>query len=328
MNRRDTVLALLALGVASGPRRVYSQQPGVKRRIGYLTAATSEFAKPFLPIIREQLRRVGYEEGRNLFIEWRFAEGRVDRLPELAENLVRQDIELIVASGNDPCIAAMRAKSTLPIVLFAGVVPVELGLVRSLSHPGGNVTGTTYNSPEMAGKTLEVLKDSVPGARRVALLWNPLYPGMRIYGAEVDRAASAFGVVMQYFDATRPEEIAGALQRIAASRPDSLYVANDPVVSSRMSEITAFALERKLPSIGTSEIFVAAGGLLYYGPDFPRIIERTMSYVDRILRGAKPADLPIEQPTYFELIVNTKTARALGLKIPQSILLRADRVIE
>lgn len=329
MNRRDAARVLIAFGAAFGTRGAGAQQrSGTRRKIGFLSALRSEFNKPFQQLLRDEFLLVGYEEGRNLLIERRYAEGNMDRLHELAEDLVRNEVEVIIVQGNEACLAAMRATNSLPIVLLAAVVPVEAGLVRSLSHPGGNVTGTTFNSPEMAGKVLEVLKDAVPRVRRVAVLWNPEDNGVRYYGAQADHAAKALGVTLQYFDVTRREEIGGALKRIAASRPDAMCVVSAPVIMSGLSEIISFAIENKLPSIGVTGPFVAAGGLLFYGPNGAKITRRTVSYVDQILRGAKPADLPVEQPTDFELVVNLKTARAIGLKIPQSVLVRANRVIE
>ena len=326
ISRRHVVLALGAGALA--PFGAFAQQPGGMHRIGYLSLSPSAVAKPLQQTIGEQLRRAGYEEGRNLIIEWRFAEGKTELLPQLAEDLVRRGVELIVAQGNYAITAAMHSTSTIPILMFGGIAPVEMGLIRTLSHPGGNVTGTTYNSPETAGKVLEVLHDAFPKARRVALLWNPALTGIRLFAAETDRAAKALSMVVQYFDATRSEEIIAALPRIAASRPDALYVVNDPLISTRLTEIAAFAHERKLPSIGVGAAWVAAGGLLYYGPDFQGIAERTISYVERILSGVKPADLPVEQPTKFEMIVNLKTAKALGIKISNSVLTQATKVIE
>lgn len=327
MNRRNTVLALLSLA-AAGPLGTAAQQSGAKRRIGFLFSNASQPSQPIQQVLLEQLRLVGYEDGKNILVEWRFAEGKVDRLFDLAQDLVLKGVELIVAGGNDACLAAKRATISVPIVMFNGNVPVEMGLVQSLSHPGGNVTGTTNNFPQAAGKVLEVLRDSAPRIKRVAILWNPESPGMRYYAIETDQAAKAFGIVLQYFEVVRQEQLSGVLQQIAAGRPDALFLVGSPATFTRFPEITAFALQHKLPSVGTSERFVDLGGMLYYGPDNSRIAERTISFVNRILRGAKPADLPIEQPTNFDFIVNIKTARALGLKIPQSILVRANRVIE
>ena len=274
------------------------------------------------------LQKVGFEEGKNLLVEKRFTSGKSEQLNELARDLVRRNVELIIAWGNYSIEAAMRATSTIPIVMLTAGAPVEAGFVKSLARPGGNVTGTTYNSPETAGKLLEILRDTVPGARRVAVLWNPNSPGIRLYEAQFARAARVLGIASQYFDVTQSEQVTEALEAIGRMRPDALYLVNDFVLGTRLAQIATFTLEHKLATVGTSPAWVDGGGLLYYGPDVLRIVERTASYVDRILRGAKPAELPIEQPTKYELMVNLKSAKALGLKIPQSILVRADRVIE
>jgi putative ABC transport system substrate-binding protein len=301
------------------------------RRIGYLSpeVADSEPGRRNQRLIRESLRRVGYEEGRNLVVEWRFAEGQPDRLHELARDLVRRQVELIIALTSPPAIAAKKASATMPVVMFVGVLPVEQGIVGSLARPGGNVTGTVWNSPETAGKVLQILKEAAPGAVRVAALRNPSLPANKVYELEQVRAAKVLGMTYQFFDVTRPEELPAALERVAASSPDALHVVFDSlVIGSRLREIASFAIERKLISIGSGRAVVNTGGLFYYGPDVPDIADQTAGYVDRILRGAKPADLPIQMPRKYEFVVNAKTARAIGYKVPPTLLLRADEVIE
>jgi len=326
--RRKFLLATGGLFAASLAR---GQQTKKVRRIGYLSSevADSEAGRRNQRLLRAGLRRVGYEEGRNLTIEWRFAEGKPDHLDELARDLVRRDVELIVAFTNLPVVAAKRASLTIPVVMFIGVVPVELGIVESLARPGGNVSGTVWTSPEMPGKILQILKEAAPAAVRVASLRNPSAPSSRIYAPEHERAAQVLGLTYQFFDVTRPEEIPEVLERIAASRPDVLYVQHDPaVIGSRLREIASFAIEHKLVSIGTARAVVNSGGLLYYGPVISDIADQTAGYVDQILRGAKPADLPIQLPRKYEFVINTKTARAIGYKVPTALLLRADEVIE
>ena len=327
MHRRKFLFATAALLAAS---LAHGQQTEKVRRIGYLSpeAAESEQGRRNQGLLRESLRRVGYEEGRNLTIEWRFAEGKPDRLDELAQDLVRRDVELIVALTNAPILAAQRASPTIPVVMFIGVVPVELGIVESLARPGGQVTGTVWTSPEMPGKVAQILKEAAPGAARVALLWNPS-PGNKVYESEQQRAARTLGMTYQYFDVTRAEEVPAVLKRIAASRADALLVWYDPaVVGSRMREIAAFAIKHKLVSIGSARAVVNTGGLLYYGPMASDIADQTAGYVDRILRGAKPADLPVQMPRKYELVINAKTARAIGYKIPPVLALRADETID
>ena len=328
LRRRKFLLALSALLAAT---RARGQQTPKLRRIGYLSSevAESEPGRRNQRLLRDSLRRAGYEEGKNLTIEWRFAEGKLERLDGLAKDLVRHDVELIVAFTNNPVIAAKRASPTIPIVMFIGVTPVELGMVESLARPGGNVTGTVWTSPEMPGKMLQILKEAVPGAVRIASLENPAIPSNQIYRPERDRAAQILGMTLDNFEVTRPEEVPVALKRIAASRPDALHVNYDTaVIGSRLSEIASFAIQHRLVSIGSARAVVNAGALLYYGPVASDIADQTAGYVDRILRGAKPIDLPIQLPRKFEFVINAKTAHEIGYKIPTALLLRADEVIK
>ena len=328
IRRRQFLISAGALLAAPLSR---AQQATKVRRIGYLSpeVARSESGRRNQSLIRESLRRAGYEEGKNLAIEWRFAEGRLERLDELAQDLIRRDVELIVSFTNAPILAASRASPTIPLVMFIGVVPVELGIVQSLARPGGRVTGTVWTSPEMPGKTLEILKEAAPGAVRVALLSNASVPVTRIYEPEQQRAAQVLGMTYQYFNVARAEEVPAALKRIAADRTDALHIFFDPaVIGSRLPEIAAFAIRHKLVSIGSARAVVNAGGLLYYGPVASDIADQTAGYVDKILNGAKPADLPIQMPRKYELVVNAKTARAIGYRIPPALALRADEIIE
>ena len=261
-------------------------------------------------------------------MEWRFAEGNVGRLSTNAEELVRLKVELITTvSSNSATTAAKRATRTIPIVMHLAEAPVEQGLIESLARPSGNVTGTTGIGPEAVGKVIQILKEAQPNTARVAVLRGGTGPG-DLYSVSRERAAGAFGITFQYFDVTRPEEVSVALYRIASSNPDALYVTGGPVLRARFGDIVAFALERKLITFTNSFSFVNAGGFLAYVTDLPDMWDLTARYVDSILKGARPADLPVEQPRKFLLIVNAKTARAIGFKIPQSLLLRADRVIE
>jgi putative ABC transport system substrate-binding protein len=328
LGRRQFLTATSALLVTA---RARAQQAMKVRRIGYLSTevAESESGRRNQRLIRESLRRKGYEEGENLVIEWRFAEGKPERLNELAQDLVRRDVELIVALTNRSILAAKSASRTVPIVMFIGVLPVELGIVQSLARPGGQVTGTVWTSPEMPGKVVQILKEAAPGTIRVAVLRDPSVPGVKIYEPEEQRAAQALGMIYQYFDVARAEEIPAVLEQIAASRVDALQVFFDPaVIGRRLREIASFAIRHKLVSIGNARAVVNTGGLLYYGPVAADIAEQTAGYVDRILRGAKPTDLPVQMPRKYELVINARTARAIGYKIPPALAARADETME
>jgi putative tryptophan/tyrosine transport system substrate-binding protein len=277
----------------------------------------------------ESLRRAGWEEGRDLLIERRYAEGDPTRLDALAEELVKLDVELIYASLATPALAAQRATRTIPIVMGGATLPVETGLIQVLSHPGGNVTGTTAPGVETAAKSVQILKEAAPGLTRLAILSNPATsPVGQTFNAARVRAATAMGMTVQIFSVTRADDITAALERIAASRTQMLLVNNDGTIESRLRDITSFAIEHKILSIGVITLFTSVGGALYHGSNLQEIIDRGVSFVDRILRGAKPADLPVEEPTNFDLIVNLRTMRAIGIPVPQSILVRATEVIQ
>ena len=328
VQRRQFLIAAGALLVT--PNAVLAQQPQKLRRIGVLSlsVSASEQAQWAKLMFYSWMRSAGYEDGSNLAVEWRYAEGDVNRLPALAEELVRLNVELIMASLNDAIGAAKRATRSIPIVMFSSFNPMEQGFIESLARPGGNITGTAWSAPEMAAKILQVLKEAAPRAKRVALIGNPSMRGAHDYGVSTMRGAGTMGMEAKLFAAAHPEEIPEALERIAAFRPQALYVALDTVLVTRLREIAAFALKRKLPSIASAPQFADAGGMLSYGPNFQELGEHTLGYITRILAGAKPADLPVELPSKFELIVNMRTAKLIGNKIPQSILVRADRIIE
>jgi putative ABC transport system substrate-binding protein len=328
--KRREFVALIG-GAMALPARLFAQQAAKMRRIGVLAVGVSTAEQQQMAMLHFSalLRRAGYEEGQNLTVEWRFAEGDVTRLPALADELVRLHVEVIVASFNQSIAVAKRATRTIPVVMLNAISPVEQGFIDSLGRPGGNITGTAWSSPETMGKILQVLKEAAPRATRVAILGNPAgVPGEKNYMAAAQQAGSKLGMSIQFFEATRPEEIAPALERVAAAKSQALFAAVDTILISRLREIAEFALKKKMFSISTAPPFVDVGGLLYYGPDFNELAERTISYVVRILAGAKPADLPVELPSRYQLIINKKTAAAIGHKIPPTLLLRADRVIE
>jgi putative ABC transport system substrate-binding protein len=328
MDRRHAVAALAILGAA--PLSSLAQQPQKQRRIGVLTlsVANSENAQWARLMFVSRMRAAGYEDGQNLAIEWRYAEGDASRLPALAEDLVRLKVELIMASFNDAIAAAKAATSSIPIVMFNAINPVEGGFVQSLARPGGNLTGTAWSAPEVSGKILQVLHEAAPRAKRIALIGNTAMPGVHEYGVAAVKGASSMGMETRVFPIVRPEETLKVLEQIAAYKPQALDVGLDTITMNGLTDIVAFAQKHKLPAIANVSLFTDAGGMLCYGPDLKELGERTAGYVAKILGGAKPADLPVQLPTKFELVVNMKTAKLIGHKIPQSILLRADRVIE
>lgn len=300
------------------------------RRIGYLSLETpgSDSSAAQQRLLREGLRQRGFDEGRNLAIDWRFTAGRSEQLLPLARELVRSDVEVIVAAFAQSVAAAHEATRQIPVVMMGTLVPVELGQVRSLATPGGNLTGTVYMSPETSAKLLELLKEVRPGLRRVAMFGNTAVPGKEHFTAMYARAAATLGLSLRSFGATRPEAIPGALEEVARSDCEALFLSGDSVINPASAAIAKFAVTHRLPSIGTAQVHVRSGLLMYYGPAFAELMDRVAAYTARILHGASPAELPIEEPTRFELVVNLKTAHALSLRLPLSLQARADRFIE
>ncbi len=275
-----------------------------------------------------RVRKFGLEPGRDFVLDVRWTGGNVARLPKLAEQLAASGVAVIVATGNISVEAARRATRTLPIVMLGVQHPVENGYIRSLATPGGNVTGVTWAPPEIAGKNLELIRDAVPGSKRIAVLVNPDYPGMRLYADHTDRAAAAYGMTLKRFPVRRPEDLAPALEQVAAYKPDALYVVSAGEIGRREKEVAAHARKNRLLSFGASPTWVASGGILQYLPDYLELVERGAYYVARLLRGAKAAELPVELPRTYQFVVNAKAAREIGHTIPALILSRADRVIE
>ena len=274
------------------------------------------------------LRDLGWVEGKNISIEYRYAEGRSDRLPELAADLVRLKVDVIVASVTSDALAAQKATRAIPIVIAAPSDPVATGLVESLARPGGNITGLSQMAPELAGKRLELLKEIVPKLSRVAVLWNPQGVGATLNWKEIQPPARQLGVQLHSLEVRSPNEFDKAFEDATRARAGALAIMADPVIVTNLKRIADLAAKSRLPSIFHSSEFADAGGLVAYGPDRADLFRRAATFVDKILKGAKPADLPVEQPTKFELVVNLKTAKALGITIPQSVRFRADRVIE
>ena len=304
-------------------------QPGKVYRIGYLSAPTRDSVEYALASFLEALRRLGWIEGRNLIIEYRWAEGHVERLPEFAADLVARKVDLIVAPAGSAALAAKNATSTIPIVMIFPRDPVEVGLVASLRHPGGNVTGTTFSpGPEIFGKQLQILREAVPRATRLALLWNPAEPGLEGEVKAVEGAARSMGIHLQRVEARGPEDFEGAFASMARERTEALLVGGGSTFLANKTSLAGLATKARLPTMYGYRENVEAGGLMAYGVKMSDFIARAALYVDRILKGAKPSDLPVEQPTKFELIVNLQAAKALGITIPKPVLLRADEVIQ
>jgi putative tryptophan/tyrosine transport system substrate-binding protein len=322
------VLLLALVGVLLGPLAVDAQPTGKPLRIGALWPGSDRAAAPYLDALRDGLTGLGWIDGRNITIENRYAGYSAERLVSLADELVRAEVGLIVAARGQATRAARRATSTIPIVFVAPSDPVGTGIVASLAHPGGNATGLTLISPELGGKRLQLLKEIAPGVARVAVLWNPTDPGKALELRETEAGARALGIVLQSIEVSRAADLDGAFASIAGARPDALLTFAEPLTIAHRARIIEFAARSKLPSMFELREFTDSGGLIAYGPNLLDLFRRAAIYADKIFKGAKPADLPVEQPTRFELIINLKTARALGLTISPPLLLRADQVIQ
>ncbi len=309
-----------------------AQQPEKVYRIGFLTNGSAEFFKPRLAAFRDGLRDLGYVEGRNIVIEARYAEGRRDRLPEMAAELVGLDVDIIVTHGGRVAQTADREARavgrTIPLVFAVDADPLGNGTVASLARPGGNITGLSDSHSELVAKRLELLKEAVPSAARIAVFWSPNARHTRSQLKALQVVAPALGVTLLPLKVRYADDVRRALATIRRERPGALNVLGYSQIGAHRGQIVAFALENRLPTIFTSGRWPVAGGLMSYGVNFLDMYRRSASFVDKILKGAKPADLPVEQPTRFYLTVNLKTAKALGITVPRSILLRATEVIE
>jgi putative tryptophan/tyrosine transport system substrate-binding protein len=329
MNKKILVSVLTVVTLAF-VHPAEAQQPKKVPRIGFL--ARSDQASQSTEAIRLALRQLGYIEGQNIAFEYRDAEGKRDRdrASELLAELVRLKVDIIVVPGTGQARAAKNATKTIPIIMTGlGADPVEEGLIESLARPGGNVTGVTNLGRELGGKRLELLKEAVPKVARVAVLYEPVAGSVREVKELLPAAARALGLTIQPWEVRAADDFERVFAAISKWRPDGLYVpAAGPVMTANQKRIVDFALKSRLPSMYSLRLFVDAGGLMHYGADLADSYRRVAYYVDRILKGAKPANLPVEQPTKFELVINLKTAKQIGLTIPQSMLYRADRVIK
>ena len=327
MNRRDSVLALLALGVAAAPLAAGAQpRAGKLSRIGVLMNLYPPDADP-PRALRQGLRDLGYVEGQNLVIDWRYQLGQADRLPTLAAELVRLKPDVIVADVTVAIRAAMQATSTIPIVMASSADAVGIGLVTNLQRPEGNVTGVTMMLAEMSTKRLQLLKEVVPKVSRVAVLWHPALPWHQAMLKEVEAAAPSLQLQPIAIAVRSRDDFGNAFAELASARVNALFV-SETMTPTAQRQLVDFAAKTRLPTMFMNRDYVAAGGLVSYAPNFPEMYRHAAAYVDKILKGARPGDLPVEQPTKFELVINMKTAKALGLTLSPSISARADEVIQ
>jgi len=334
MKRREFVTLLGSAAAVPSmllPLAARAQQTRKVPRIGMLIPGPSELFASLVASFHQALHELGYTEGQNIAIERRYAEWKLDRLPDLAAELVRLKVDVIVASSTPSARAAKRATSTIPIVVTAMADPVGDELVASLARPGGNVTGTTFLGPELIGKRLGLLKETVPALSRVAALWHPGAYGEHTMGVvlkETEVAARALGVQLQLVPALGPSDFDSAFSAMTRERAGAVIVLPSPMLFGEHRRIVDLAARSRLPAMYQAREFVDAGGLMSYGANLPDLFRRAATYVDKILKGAKPTDLPVEQPTKFELVINLKAAKALGLEISPSMLLLADELID
>jgi len=329
MRRRDFITLLGGAAAASiaWPLAAIAQQSGKLRTIGFLGPNTRSGASDWVAALAQRLRELGWIEGRTVTIEYRWAEGREERLAEIAAEFVRLKVDVIVTSGTPAVMASKQATSVIPIVFATAGDPVGSGLVASLARPGGNVTGLATLVADLAGKRLELLREIVPGLGRLAIMGNASNPFTVLELDEVQAAAGTLGLEVVTLEIRRAQDIAPAFEALK-SRADALYVCTDALANTNRIRISTSALGVRLPTMHGSRDYVEAGGLMSYGPNYPDLFRRSADYVDKILHGAKPGDIPVEQPTKYELVLNLTTAKALGLTVSPTLLARADEVIE
>jgi putative tryptophan/tyrosine transport system substrate-binding protein len=329
MNTKIVCLALCTMLVALCSS-AEAQQPGKVPQIGLIRPSRSDHpgSQALIAAFRQGLRDLGYVEGQNIKLVIRWADGNRDRLPQLANELVGLNVDVMVTGGNSATQAAKRASSTIPIVMTQVADPERDGLVVSLARPGANITGLTHMNTELAGKRLELLKESVPKTSRVAVLWNPANPAQAFNFKEIETAAKALAVSLRSLPVRGPEDFDGAFDAAIKDRVHSIFVSSDGIINSHREELVNRIAKNRLAAMYTESEWADAGGLMVYGPSNTDLYRRAATYVDKILKGKKPTELPIEQPTKFELIINLKTAKQIGLNIPPHVLARADKVIK
>jgi putative tryptophan/tyrosine transport system substrate-binding protein len=323
--RRREFITLVGGAAAARPLAALAQRAARVWRIGFITHVRIDSIDSLL---FEGLRELGYVDGQNIIVERRYAEGRAEMFQEFAAEMVRLKADVVIATTTPAVIALKNATTTIPIVIPTAIDPVGTGLVASLAHPGGNITGGAILSAELGAKRLELLKELVPGLSRIAVLWNGANPANALAWRETEGAARALGMTLQSYEVQGPKDFNIAFAAMAQQRPDAISVLTDALIFQYLKEIVDFAIHERFPSVFTSNDAIKLGGLLSYGPQYSEMLRRAASQVDKILRGTQPADLPMEQPTTFELVINLKTARAVGVAVPPLMLSRADEVIE
>jgi putative ABC transport system substrate-binding protein len=329
MARKTIIIVFWLVALALAPfRQAEAQQPKKMPRIGYLETGSPSSAKEVVEALQQGLRDLGYIEGQNIVIEHRYAEGMAERLPNLATELVQLKVDIIVVSGSPSTQAAKNATKTIPIVMTNVNDPVGIGLVASLAHPGGNVTGLSNVGSDLGGKQLELLQEAFPKVSRVAVLWDSASPGNALWLGEMKVAAEALRITLQPVDFHGPDDFERALSAIKKEHASALSALRNVANNNYRARIVDFAAKSRLPAMYPDSEFVEVGGLMSYGPNFADLFHRAATYVDKILKGAKPADLPVEQPTKFEFIINLKAAKQIGLTIPPNVVARADKVIK
>jgi putative ABC transport system substrate-binding protein len=303
-----------------------AQQPKKAHRIGILSGASE--VPQISGAFHQRLHELGYVEGKNVSFERRYADGNIDRLPQFASELVALKVDVIVTGGTPAAVAAKKATTAIPIVMLNVADPVATGLVASLARPGANITGSSSLAVDLSGKRLELLKEAFPKLNRVAVVWNSEDRGMTLISKQIQAAAPPLGLTIQRLGMRDPNDLDSALVKMSQDRPDGLFTIADRLTALHEKQLLDFAVKNKLPTMCEDEVFVTTGWLMAYGPDRPGFWRRAATYVDKILKGAKPAELPVEQPTKFEFVVNLKTAKQIGLSIPPNVLARADKIIK
>jgi putative ABC transport system substrate-binding protein len=327
VDRRRFLLTSLA-GTVGAPLAARAQQARKSARVGRLSPLSAEVDAPFMSAFRDGMQALGWIEGQSFTLVSRFADGKPDRLPQLAASLVQDGVDVILSGSNPGALAAKNATTRIPIVIVTTGDPIQGGIIASLAHPGGNVTGLTALGGVLSGERLELLKQALPGLKRVAALTNPIAPYTAPFLKEQDRVARELGLQLLVLSARTRAELDGAFTTLTRHRAEALMVLSDVMFITERRAIVEQAARHRVPAVYFDREFVHAGGLMFYGASLVDMYRRAATYVDRVLKGAKPADLPVEEPTKFELVINLKTAKALGLRIPPSLLARADQVID